>query len=87
MSNALRGPILGVIVAIAVNAAMDATGLSALSFASLFPLALIFWAIQRLPRKSMGLAFGSLRHYGLALLHPALVIGAIALICLAVGVD
>lgn len=86
MSNALRGPILGVIVAIAVNAAMDAAGLSALSFASLFPLALIFWAIQRLPRKSMGLAFGGVRHYGLALLHPALVIGAIALICLAAGV-
>ncbi len=83
MNMALRGPIVGTFVAIAVNAAMDATGLSDLSFASLLPLMLIFWAMQRLPRKSMGLAFGRLRHYGLALLHPLLTIGLIAVVCLA----
>lgn len=86
MNTALRVPILGVIIAIAANAAMDAVGLSDLSFASLFPLMLIFWAVQRLPRKSMGLAFGGWRHYGLALLQPALVIGAIALVCFMSGV-
>ena len=86
MNKALRGPIVGTVIAIAVNAAMDATGLSDLSFASLFPLMLIFWAMQRLPRKNMGLAFGQLRHYGLALLHPLLIIGAIAVVCLAAGV-
>ncbi len=86
MNKALRGPIVGTVIAIAVNAAMDAAGLSDLSFASLFPLMLAFWAMQRLPRKSMGLVFGRLRHYGLALLHPLLIIGAIAVVCLAAGV-
>ncbi|HOZ05906.1 MAG TPA: CPBP family glutamic-type intramembrane protease, partial [Arenimonas sp.] len=86
MNRALLGPIVGTAMAIAVNAAMDATGLSGLSFASLFPLVLIFWAMQRLPRKSMGLAMGSWRHYGLALLHPLLIIGVIAVVCLVAGV-
>jgi len=81
----LRGPLLGVIVAIAVNAGMDAAGMSDVSFASLLPLVLVFWAIQRLSRKSMGIALGRLPHYGLALLHPAVVIGAVSLVCLAAG--
>jgi len=86
MNKALRGPILGTVIAIAVNAVMDAAGLANLSFASLFPLMLVFWAIQRSPPKNMGLAFGRLRHYGLALMHPFLVIGAIAIVCIAAGV-
>ena len=86
MTKELRGPILGVTIAIVINAAMNAAGLSSLSFASLFPLMLIFWFIQRLPRKSMGFALGGLQHYALALLHPLVIIGAIALICLAAGV-
>ena len=86
MTKALVGPVLAVIIAIAVNAGMDAAGLSDVSFASLLPLMLIFWAMQRLPRKSMGIAFGRLPHYGLAILHPVVIIGAIALVCLAAGV-
>lgn len=65
---------------------MDATGMSDVSFASLLPLVLIFWAMQRLPRKSMGIAFGRLPHYGLAILHPVVILGVIALVCLAAGV-
>ena len=86
MRKALLGPALAVVVAIAVNAGMDAVGLAGSSFASLLPLTLIFWAIQRLPRKSMGIGFGRWPHYGLAILHPVLIIGTIALICLAMGV-
>ena len=85
MNKSLYGPIVGVVIAIAVNAGMDAIGLSDLSFASLFPLMLIFWAIQRLSRKSMGFSLGNWRHYGLALSQPALVIGLIALVCLILG--
>jgi membrane protease YdiL (CAAX protease family) len=85
MTKTLMGPILGVIIAIAVNAGMDAAGLSDVSFASLLPLMLVFWAIQRLSRKSIGIAFGRLPHYGLAILHPVVIIGAIALVCLAAG--
>jgi membrane protease YdiL (CAAX protease family) len=86
MTKTLLGPILGVVIAIAVNAGMDAVGLADSSFASLLPLTLIFWAIQRLPRRSMGIAFGRWSDYGLAILHPVVIIGAIALICLATGV-
>lgn len=45
MTRALRGPALGVVSAIAVNAGMDAVGLADSSFASLRPLMLIFWAV------------------------------------------
>lgn len=67
MNKALRGPPLGVIIAVVVNAAMDAVGLADVNFTSLLPLALIFLAIQRLPRKSIGIAFGRLPHYALAI--------------------
>jgi membrane protease YdiL (CAAX protease family) len=86
MTNALRGPILGVIIVIAINAAMNAIGLSGLSFASLFPLMLAFWFIQRLPARELGFAWGRWRDYGLAIFYPVLIIGAIALVCLAAGV-
>lgn len=86
MNKTLRVPIAGVVIAILVNVAMDGLGLSDISFASLLPIVLVFWAIQRLPRKSMGIAFGRLSHYALAILHPVLIIGGISLLCLAVGV-
>ncbi len=86
MDKAIRGPVMGVMVAIAVNAVMDAAGLADLSFASLFPLMLVFWGIQRLSLKDMGFKLGGVRHYGLALLQPLVIIGFIALICLMSGV-
>ena len=70
MNNALKGPILGVLIAIAVNAGMDAIGLSDLSFASLFPLMLVFWAVQRLLRKSMGFFTRKLASLWLGLVTP-----------------
>jgi membrane protease YdiL (CAAX protease family) len=85
MTKALRGPIFGVVMAIAINAAMDAAGLSDLSFASLFPLMGVFWFIQRLPRKSMGFAPGHWRDYGLAIAHPTAIIGAVSAVCLVAG--
>jgi hypothetical protein len=86
MNKSLRLPVVAVVVAIVVNAVMDGIGLSSISFASLFPLTLIFWGIQRLPRKSMGIALGKLPHYGMALLHPILIVGAIAIIAMLSGV-
>ncbi|MGO9210031.1 MAG: hypothetical protein ACLPXM_00545 [Terriglobales bacterium] len=41
-ATALRGPILGVLAAIAVTTAMDANGLSAFSALPLFPLMALF---------------------------------------------
>jgi membrane protease YdiL (CAAX protease family) len=81
----LKWPILGVLIAIAITATMDANGLSAFSALPLFPLVALFWYLQRLPRRSMGFAWGQGRHYGLALLFPALVLGLIALVSAVAG--
>ena len=52
------------------------------TYLSAFPLILItalFWSIQRLSRLEIGLRFGKLKYYGLALLYPILVLGGAAL--------
>lgn len=85
MKRALRWPILGVLAAIAVTTAMDATGLSNFSALPLFPLMGLFWYLERLSRRSMGFVWGRWRHYGLAALYPLLVLGLVALIARVAG--
>lgn len=83
--QASKRAVLGVLVAIAITTAMDANGLSAFSALPLFPLMALFWYLERLSRRSMGFVLGRWRHYGMALLHPALVLGAIAIIAVLTG--
>jgi len=85
MNPALRRPILGVLAAIAITTAMDASGLSAFSALPLFPLMCLFWYLERLSRQSMGFNLGPWRHYGLAVLYPVAVLGAVGLISAAAG--
>lgn len=85
MTSALRRPILGALAAIAVTTAMDAGGLSNFSALALLPLMGLFWWAERLPRRSLGFVLGRWRHYGLALLYPALVLGLTALLATAAG--
>ena len=85
MKSGLKLPILGVVVAIAVTTAMDASGLSAFSALPLFPLAGLFWYLERLSRRSMGLVWGRWSHYGLAVLCPVAVLGLVGLISAASG--
>jgi membrane protease YdiL (CAAX protease family) len=59
---------------------MDANGLSEFSALPLFPLMAVFWALQRPSRREMGFAWGRRGHYGLAVLYPLVVMGALALI-------
>jgi membrane protease YdiL (CAAX protease family) len=73
----LTRPTVGVLIATGITTTMDATGLSVFSALPLFPLAAALWAWERFSRVEMGLAWGSLRDYGLALLHPLLVIGTV----------
>jgi len=80
-----RGPILGVLVAIAVTTAMDATGLSAFSALPLFPLMALFWYLGRLPRQGLGFVWGRGRHYGLATLYPLCVLGAVTIVSTVAG--
>ena len=46
----------------------------------LLPLLVIFWSVERFSRREMGFVPGSLRHYGLGLLHPVLVLSLLALV-------
>ena len=73
-------PALGVLAAIATNTVANAGGLPSVGALSLFPLLGIFWYVARYPRKEMGFVLGSLRYYGLGLLHPVLVLGLISLV-------
>jgi uncharacterized protein len=84
----LKLPIIGVVGAIAVTTAMDATGLSTFSALALSPLLFLFWWLSHLSRTEVGFKTGRVNDYGIAVLFPVAVMGAIALIaCLAGAVD
>jgi membrane protease YdiL (CAAX protease family) len=81
-----RRTALGVLLAIGITTAMDSSGLSAFSALPLFPLMVLFWYMERLPRRSMGFVWGQGRHYLLAVLHPLGILGALAIITASAGV-
>jgi len=78
-------PTLGVIVAIAVSATLEANGLANYTALPLFPLMALFWALDRTSRRDLGLAWGRPRHYLLAVLYPIVVLSIIAATALAAG--
>ena len=80
MTQTLRSAALGVAAAIAITTAMDATGYSMFSALPLFPLAGLFWYLQKFSRHDIGLVWGDLRTYVLALVYPMLVLGLIGVI-------
>lgn len=77
--------ICGVAVAIAVTTALDATGYSLFSALPLFPLTLLFWSAQRIPRRDIGLVLGPAYTYGLSVAYPLFVLGFIGVIALSAG--
>lgn len=85
MEPVLRRPILGVLVAIAVTTAMDASGLFMFSALPLFPLMCLYWYLERPSRQSMGFVWGHWSHYRLAVLYPVAVLGMVALVSAAAG--
>jgi len=85
MNKALMPAILGVVIAIAITTTMDATGYTMLSALPLFPLAGLFWYLQKFSRQEMGLVWGNLQSYGLALAYPIFVLGLVAAIALING--
>src|SRR4030042_4856924 len=85
MTPAFRFSVLGVLVAIAITTAMDAGGLSAFSSLPLLPLVALFWYLGRFSRIEVGFAWGRWRHPGLAVVHPLVVLGSVALIAAAAG--
>jgi hypothetical protein len=85
MASELKRPIIGALAAIVITTTMDANGLTDFSALPLCPLMLLCWYLERQPRPRMGFAWGRLRDYGLAALHPVIVLSAAALIALATG--
>ena len=81
----MQPAIVGIIVAIAITTTMDATGYSMFSALPLFPLAGLFWTLQKFSRAEIGLVWGPPYAYGLAIAYPVIVLGLIGLIALAAG--
>ena len=71
---------MGVAIAITITTAMDATGYSMFSALPLFPLAALFWFLQKFSRSEVGLVLGSRSDYGWALVYPVLVLGTMGVI-------
>jgi len=78
-------PLLAVFVAVAITATMDFTGYTNFSAFPLLGIIILFWLIQRQSKDEIGLIFGRLKYYGLALLYPLLVLGTAALIAYLYG--
>lgn len=81
-------PLVGWCVAVAATSTMDATGLSTFSALPLFPLFLLFWWLQRIPRKSVAMSWGdsgAWKWYVTAAVYPVALMGAIALIAAFAG--
>ncbi len=78
-------PALGVVAAIATNTLANSGVLPGIGAVLLLPLLIICWYVERFSRREMGFVLGSLRHYGLGLLHPVLVLSLIALLAWSTG--
>jgi len=85
MNKDLVFPLLGVVAAIAITTAMDASGYSMFSALPLFPLAGLFWFLQKFSRKEVGLVWGHRQAYGLALAYPVIILSLVAAIALMRG--
>ena len=82
---ALRVTILGVLLAIAITTTMDATGYTMFSALPLLPLTGVFWLWKRFSRTEIGLTWGRLQDYGVALLYPIVVLGAVTAVAWLAG--
>jgi CAAX protease family protein len=78
-------PIVGALVAIAITTFMDLGGYSDFSALPLGPLLAAFWYLDRLTRRDAGFVQGRRGGYGLAVIHPLAVMGAIGAVAAASG--
>lgn len=85
MSTRFLIPISGVLVAIGITATLDANGLTVFSALPLLPILAIYWTLERLPRRAVGLVWGRAQDYALAALYPAVVLCVVTLIAVGFG--
>lgn len=85
MNRQIYPAIAGVATAVAITTFMDATGYSEFSALPLFPLLGLFWWLQKLTRREIGLTWGDARSHLWAVTYPLLVLGATIVIVFAAG--
>lgn len=78
MNTSSRLAVLGSAAALAATVTMDAAGLTMFSALPLIPLTILFWVLQKMSRRELGLVWGTREGYGLALLYPLAVPGLLA---------
>ena len=83
-SHLLATAVIGTLLAIAATAVLDAVGLG-FNFLPLVILFFLFWWLQRLSRKALGLAWGTPADYGLAASYPVIVLAIIGIVAWAAG--
>ena len=81
----MRWAVIGVVAAIAITTAMDASGLSVFSALPLVALAVLLCVIEKIRPREAGLRIGTWRGYALAIAHPLVVIGLLTAIALQFG--
>ncbi|MGB6520263.1 MAG: CPBP family intramembrane glutamic endopeptidase [Candidatus Cybelea sp.] len=80
-----RDPAIGVAIAIAVTATLDANGLTAFSALPLLPLMLFFAFLERFSPRVLGFGWGKGGDYLLAAGYPLIVLGLVAGIAIVFG--
>ncbi len=85
MEHSLRPAIAGLLAAVVITTAMDATGYAMFSSLTLLPLGALLWYLQKLTRGEIGLRLGDLRSHYWALAYPLVVLGLAAAIATILG--
>lgn len=86
MRDSNRLPVvLGILLAITITTAMDATGYSVFSALPLFPLLLIFWWWQGFSKAEIGIKWGSGKNHALAAAYPLLVMSPLVIAAFSFG--
>jgi hypothetical protein len=85
MNLSIEPAITGVLVAITITTAMDATGYAVFSALPLMALTGLFWYLQKFSKKEIGLTWGDLRSHAWAIAYPLVVLGIAAAIATLFG--
>jgi CAAX protease family protein len=78
-------PAIGIAIAVAVTATLDANGLTAFSALPLFPLMALFCYLERFSARALGFTWGKGRDYLLAAAYPVIVLSLVAGVAIVFG--
>src|SRR5215208_1010504 len=83
MRESCTRALMGVLIAIAVTATLDASHLSAISALPLLPIAAVLWRLDRFSRKAVGMTWGRWEPYRWAVMYPVVVMTLLAALAFA----